>query len=139
MSIVQTLLPMTDLNPSFESASVTAVLAQRSREDHASLVDDLVALLSEIVPGVVVERALLRRHVRAVRMPLGDFIYVLERAGGNGYRASRQYVVRGVVIRTDPMPIDEFLAELGPALDAELRRTERGRAALTNWLNSASS
>jgi hypothetical protein len=127
---------MTEPNPSFESASVAAVLAQRSREDHSALVDDLVALLSEIVPGVVVERALLRRHVRAVRMPLGEFVYVLERAQGNAYQASRQYAVRGVIIRTDPMPIEEFLAELGSALDAELRRTERGRAALAEWLNS---
>ena len=128
---------MTDPS-SFESASVAAVLAQRSREDHSALVDDLVALLSEIVPGVVVERALLRRHVRAVRMPLGEFVYVLERAGG-AFQASRQHAVRGVVIRTDPMPIDEFLAELGPALDAELRRTERGRAALASWLNTPNS
>jgi hypothetical protein len=127
---------MTEPNPSFESASVAAVLAQRSREDHSALVDDLVALLSEIVPGVVVERALLRRHVRAVRMPLGEFVYVLERAQGNAYQASRQHAVRGVIIRTDPMPIEEFLAELGSALDAELRRTERGRAALAEWLNS---
>jgi hypothetical protein len=47
--------------------------------------------------------------------------------------------VRGVVIRTDPMEIDEFLAELGAALDAELRRTEKGRAALHTWLNSTNS
>jgi hypothetical protein len=69
-------------------------------------------------------------------MPLGEFVYVLERAQGNAYQASRQHAVRGVIIRTDPMPIEEFLAELGSALDAELRRTERGRAALAEWLNS---
>jgi hypothetical protein len=125
-----------DPNPSFESASVAAILAQRSREDRTALLDELVAMLSEVVPGVQVERALLRRHVTAIRLPLGGLVYVLKRNSNNSFEASRQHEVRGVVIRTDPMEIDGFLAELGPAIDAELRRTERGRDALRAWLNS---
>jgi len=128
-----------DRTPSFESATVAAVLAQRSREDRAALLDELVTMFSEIVPGVQVDRALLRRHVTAVRLPLGGFIYVLKRSSRDSFEASRQQQVRGVVIRTDPMEIDAFLAELGPALDAELRRTERGRDALRAWLSSMSS
>jgi hypothetical protein len=130
---------MTDANSSFESASVAAILAQRSREDRAALLDELVTMLSEIVPGVRVERALLRRHVTAIRLPLDGYVYVLKRASGHSFEASRQQEVRGVVIRTDPMEIDAFLAELGLALEVELRRTERGRAALHEWLNSTSS
>jgi hypothetical protein len=128
-----------DSTPSFESASVAAILAQRGREDQAALLEDLVIMLAEVVPGVRVERALLRRNVTAVRLPLGGCVYVLKRNSDHSYEASRQQEVRGVVIRTDPMEIDEFLAELGPALDVELRRTERGRTALREWLNSTSS
>jgi hypothetical protein len=127
---------MTDSNPSFESASVAAILAQRSREDRASLLDELVTMLSEIVPGVQVERAFLRRRVTAIRLPLGDYVYGLKRSSGDSFEASRQQVVRGVAIRTEPMEIDAFLAELGLALEVELRRTERGRAALREWLDS---
>ena len=126
---------MTDSNPSFESASVAAVLAQRSRQDQAALLDELVTMLSEIVPGVQVERAFLRRHVTAIRLPLDGYVYALKRASGRSFEASRQQVVRGVAIRTDPMEIDAFLAELGLALEVELRRTERGRATLHDWLN----
>ena len=43
---------MTD--PSFEDVSVAAILAQRSRSDRNELLDDLVAMLSETVPGVQV-------------------------------------------------------------------------------------
>jgi hypothetical protein len=129
---------MTDPTPSFESASVAAVLAQRSREDQTALLDELVTMLSEIVPGVQIERALLRRHVTAVRLPLGGFVYVLKRHAASAFEASRQQEVRGVVIRTDPMEIDVFLAELGAAIDAELRRTDRGRDALREWLSSTS-
>jgi hypothetical protein len=130
---------VTDSSPSFESASVTSILAQRSREDRGALLDELVAMLSEIVPGVEVQRALLRRHVTAIRLPLGGFVYVLKRTAKDSFEAIRQQIVRGVAIRTEPMEIDAFLAELGPALDAELQRTERGRKALRAWMDSTPS
>ena len=95
-----------------------------------------MALLADVVPGAEVERALLRRHVTAIRVPLGGFLYCLKRNTHDSFDATRQQQVRGVVIRTDPMEIDAFLAELGPALDAELRRTEKGRDALRAWLTS---
>lgn len=130
---------MTDPNSSFESASVAAVLAQRSREDRTAMLDELVTMLMEVVPGVKVERALIRRNVTAVSLPLGAHIYHLKRTSDNSYETSRQQKVRGVVIRTEPMEIDVFLEELGRALDVELRRTERGRAALRDFLNASGS
>lgn len=121
---------------SFEGASVAAILAQRSREDRDALLDELVVMLSDVVPGVRVERALLRRHVTAVHLPLGGFVYVLKRSPEGSFEAIRQQQVRGVVVRNVPLEIDAFLAELGLALDVELRRTERGRDALRAWLES---
>jgi hypothetical protein len=128
---------MTDPNSSFESASVAAVLAQRGREDRSAMLDELVTMLMEVVPGVKVERALIRRNVTSVSLPLGEHVYVLKRTPDDSYDASRQKKVRGVVIRTDPMEIDAFLEELGLALDVELRRTEQGRAALRDFLNAS--
>jgi hypothetical protein len=125
---------MTDDTPSFESASVAAVLAQRSRDDRRALLDELVVMLAEVVPGVKVERALLRRHVKSIQLPLGGFIYELQRRADDSFEASRLQEVRGVVIRRDRLEIDAFLTELGLALDVELRRTERGRDALREWL-----
>ena len=122
--------------PSSEGASVAAILAQRSREDRDALLDELVSLLSDVVPGVQVERALLRRHVTAVRLPLGGFVYTLKKTADGSFEALRQQMVRGVVVRNFPLEIDVFLAELGLALDVELRRTERGRDALRAWLGS---
>ena len=122
--------------PSSEGPSVAAILAQRSREDRDALLDELVSMLSEVVPGVQVERALLRRNVTAVRLPLGGCVYTLKKASDGSFEALRQQMVRGVVVRNFPLEIDVFLAELGLALDVELRRTERGRDALRAWLGS---
>ena len=127
---------MTDQTPNFDSVSVAAILAQRSREDRSALLDDLVVMLSEVVPGVQVERGLLRRRVTGLRLPLGTHVYALKRGANDTFEASRQQLVRGVAIRTDPMDIDAFLAALGDALDDELKRTERGRAAIQAWLRS---
>jgi hypothetical protein len=129
---------MADQPPSFDDVSVAAVLAQRAREDRDDLLDDLVAMLSGVVPNVRVERTLLKRRVRAIRLPLGDYMYVLARGDDGSFEAHRQQVVRGVAVRTQPLEIDAFLAELGLALDVELKRTERGRAALASWLDDKS-
>lgn len=121
---------------SFESVSVAAILTQRGREDRAELLDDLVTMLAELVPGARVERTLLGRRVTALHLPIGGHVYVLRRGAGESFEASRHQRVRGVVIRTEPMEIDAFLAELGLALDAELERTQQGRDALRRWLNA---
>ena len=127
---------MTEPSSSWGSTSVAAILARRSRDDLTELLGELVTLLSGVVPGAQVQRSLLRRQITEVRIPLTGAGYVLRRGAGGRYEASRQHQVRGVVIRTEPMELDTFLAELGPAIDAELQRTERGRQALGRWLTS---
>jgi hypothetical protein len=126
---------MTDPTPTFEGASVAAWLVQRSRTDQKELLDELVTTLSAAVPGVEVERSLLRRQIIAVRLPLGGYSYVLKKNSNGTFDSTRQQIVHGVAIRTVSMEIDAFLAELGLALDVELRRTEKGRAALQEFLN----
>ena len=130
---------VSDQPPSFDDASVAAVLVQRSREAHDELLDDLVAMLSAVVPDAQVERTLLRRRVKSIRMSLGGYVYVLKKSAGGSYEPLRIQEVRGVAIRTTPMEIDAFLAELGAAIDDELRKSERGREALQRWLRSLDS
>jgi hypothetical protein len=125
---------MSDPTSSFEGASVAAWLVHRSRADQKELLDELVTTLTGVIPGVKVERSLLRRQITEVRLPLGGYAYVLKKTD-DSFEASRQQIVHGVAIRTIPMEIDTFLAELGVALDVELRRTEKGRAALQEFLN----
>ena len=127
---------MSESGPPSNHPSVAAVLVQRIRSDRKELLDELAALLSAIFPGVQIDRTLLRRQVTAIRLPIGGYTYLLKKGADDSFEPSRLQEVRGVVIRTVPMEIDAFLQELGMALDAELQRTEQGRAALQNWLNS---
>jgi len=127
---------MSEPTPTYENAGVSAILVKRGHEDRDALLDELVALLSATVADVVVKRSLLRRRVLSIRLAIGDVVYVLARGSRGSFEAFRQQTVRGIAVRTDPMPIDAFLAEMGSALDAELRRTEHGREALRAWLGS---
>lgn len=127
---------MTDQPRSWESTSVAAVLARRSHEDVTALLGELADLLSAVVPGARVQRSLLRRQITDVRLPFGGHVYGLRRRPDGAFEASRQHEVRGVVIRTDPMEIDEFLVELGNAIDAEVRHSQRAHDALRAWLDS---
>jgi hypothetical protein len=126
----------TDSTDPLQSASVAAILAQRSRADRGALLDELVLMLTALVPDVRVERTLLRRRIAAVHVPLGEFVYVMLRGANDSLDVSRRHQVRGVVIRTVPLEIGPFLDELGAALEVELRRTDAGRAALARWLGT---
>lgn len=118
-----------------ETVSVAAQLIKRSKEDRDELLEDLVALLAGAVPDVQIARTFFRRRVKSIRCPVGESVYMLARAG-RSFEVARQQQVRGVVVRTIPMDIEPFLAELGVALDAELQRSEQGRAALQKWMNT---
>ena len=119
-----------------QNPSVAAILAQRSRETRDELLDELILMLSAIIPDVQVERTLFRRRVTAVRMRVGDHVYVLKKTPAGSYEPLRVQEVRGVSIRSTPLELDAFLEELGVAIDVELRRTEKGRLALQKWLDS---
>ena len=127
---------MKDPVPSAHSTSIAAVLAKRSRQDLGELIEDLIALLLGVMPDLEVKRSLFGRTMKSVRIPLGDRAFVLERTRRGSFEARRQQIVRGVAIRNDPLEIDTFIAELSEAIDAELRRSERGRSALDSWLRS---
>jgi hypothetical protein len=128
---------MAEAPQSLDATAVAAILAQRSRQDSDEMLDDLVAMLSGTVPGVRIERGLLSRKIMALRIPLAGSVYVLRRGSDRSFETSREQEVRGVVVRTVPMEIDAFLAELGVALDAELGRTEKGRLALRTWFDAS--
>lgn len=122
--------------PSSDDVSVSAILARRSRQDRSELLEDLVVLLVGVMPGIEVKRSLLTRKIQSIRVALGDHAYVLERTRDGSFEARRQQIVRAVVIRNEPIDVDVFISELSAGVDAEARRTERGREALDAWLKS---
>ena len=52
------------------------------------------------------------KPVRKVTVTLGDHIYTLEDLGRGPLAAHRAKVVRGITLKTEPLPTEDWLADL---------------------------
>jgi hypothetical protein len=106
-----------------------------SSGDLATYVRVLAEKLEAALPGAVtVERrrgGLLsgERKVVGVSCELGQQRYRVVLAGGRP-EATRATVVRGVVLKTEPLPLEQWVDALAAALEAEARSSEQARLAV---------
>jgi len=117
---------------------VGRALLSRYQQDQQALVEQLATFLESSLPRQIEVRRTRGlvgpKHTVRLAVELGGMRYRLERGRGDAFEASRARVVRGVALRTDSLPIDAWLEELGVAIAAELERTASGRAALAKLL-----
>ena len=73
------------------------------------------------------------KRVQRVDVELGGDRFELEHRDGR-VAARRRQVVRGIALKTEEMRVDEFLSEVGDALEAEVSRSGKARAALAAFL-----
>lgn len=113
---------------------VAAVLARQYAADQVRLIDSLARLLEEVLPGETrVERRgglFSARRVVRLQVELGEHRYLLETAGQGGPQTHRARVVRGIALKTEVLPMDDWLAALGAAVDERTHTHEEARAAL---------
>jgi hypothetical protein len=81
-------------------------------------------------------RRLLSRDklVRSVEVDVGDSRYALTVPERGPLEARRSAAVRGIVLRNDPLPLDEWIDSLARELTGEARASEQGRLALERLL-----
>lgn len=108
-----------------------AALAGRLEADHHQLVEFLADGLAGAMPDAVEvrRRGLLRGHVTAVEIRLGPRQFDL-RVHPTRLEATIATVVRGVVLRHDPVPVDTWVETLLADLEQAARESESARAAL---------
>jgi len=107
--------------------------------DARALAEALAAKLGEALPDQTRTRRrggrLLSREKRleSVEVQLGEETFVLSLAGEKA-ETSRAKTVRGVVIKRQELPLDEWLEALSDALGAEAQRSEAARVSLERLL-----
>jgi hypothetical protein len=106
--------------------------------DLATFLEVVSAKLSDALPAFVrVEResSLLRRNPRVKRLMLrfGDRRYELERAAA-GLEARVAHEVRGVTLKTEPVPLEHWIESISAALTQAAQETEQGSQALKRLL-----
>jgi len=123
----------------FSDVGVAGALSQVYAQDTRGFLPLLAIVLSGAMPEETqVERkgGLFQREkpVRKVSVTLGDQIYVLEDLGRGPLSATRIKVVRGITLKTQPMPPEEWLAELSAEIASRARQNEKAFFALRQLL-----
>lgn len=118
-----------------------AAWIRRAQSDLHAFLEALAARLEGALPGrVQVERkrdGLLSatRHVTAITIQVDGSRYLLD-AHNHDVRASRQHEVRGVVLKTESLPLDRWLQELEDDLRRLSGTLEGARGILQDFLTS---
>lgn len=120
------------------------MIAASLRADTADLgtfIESLAVKLEDAVPGLVeVERAKLGfrgpKVVRKLAVDAGGDRLELISAGGDRVQALRAHISGGIVLKTEPIDIDNWMVELSEALAREAGRNQRTRQALERLLLS---
>jgi hypothetical protein len=73
------------------------------------------------------------RRISRIEVSLGDERYLLAVEGGT-IETRRAKVVRGVVLKTEPLPLDAWIDGLARGLAAEAQTSEQSRLALEQLL-----
>lgn len=103
--------------------------------DLKTFLEVLAAKLESALPEATrVERGgLFSKRVRRVSVDLGEHRYELA-AEGDRLSPSRSNAVRGIVLKREPLALDEWIAELSRELSTAAQRSERARLALERLL-----
>ncbi len=118
-----------------------AAWIRRAQTDLHAFLEALAARLEGALPGrVQVERkrdGLLSasHHVTAITIQVDGSRYLLD-AHNHDVRASRQHEVRGVVLKTESLPLDRWLQELEDDLRRLSGTLEGARGILQDFLTS---
>jgi len=72
--------------------------------------------------------------VKEVAVTLGDYQYRISRERQGPLMAQRAKVVRGIVLKTDAIPIEQWIEEIAESLAQEANRSAQSRAAMEQFL-----
>lgn len=124
----------------FSEVGVAGALAHAYAQDARTFLPLLAQVLTAALPDETqVERrgGLFQREkpVRKVTITLGDSIYALEDLGRGPLAAQRSKVVRGITLKTEPLPVEDWLADLSAHVAARAQQNEKAFFALKNLLD----
>lgn len=107
--------------------------------DLSAFMEALAAKLAGALPNLttVTRQSSLfsREHpVKEVAVTLGDYQYRISRERQGPLMAQRAKIVRGIVLKTDAIPIERWIEEVAVSLAQEANRSAQARAALEQFL-----
>jgi hypothetical protein len=108
--------------------------------DSRGFVEALAIRLEAALPGQTQVKRRSKRFlsgekvVRLIEVDAGENRYALEVDDRGGVEARRSAAVRGIVLKNDPLPLEEWIDALARDLAEQARASEAGREALERLL-----
>ena len=116
------------------SLGVSASLARLYAADQRGFVEQLALTLESALPGEVeVERKgglFAEKRICGLKVPLGDFLYVLRIPPRGPIDAERTKVVRGIKLKTESIQMEEWLTAVADEMSAYAETNLNTRDAL---------
>ncbi len=117
---------------------VAATLSKQYASDQRQFLELLAQMLLRALPDETqVDRKggiFSKKTIARVNVLLGGSRYDLEDPGRGPLIAKRVQIVRGIALKTEEIPVETWLSELGAALDERARSSAAAREALANMI-----
>lgn len=117
---------------------VAAELAKQYAADQRALLDNLATMLESAFPGetLVIRKGGLfsKKNIAAIKVRFGEYSYNLEDPGRGPLKASQTKIVRGIALKTEEIPVEDWLVVLGEELETHTRNHARAREALSKFV-----
>jgi hypothetical protein len=117
---------------------VAATLSKQYAADQRQFLAALAQMLQRALPDETeVERKgglFSKKTIHSVTVLLGGNRYALEDPGRGPLIAKRIQIVRGIALKTEEIPVEAWLAELGASLDERAKSSASAREALANMV-----
>ncbi|MGO8673871.1 MAG: hypothetical protein ACLQVD_21245 [Capsulimonadaceae bacterium] len=131
---------MSDGPIDIDAVAVAGALATNFARDARTFLPVLAAVLEASLPDeTVLERKgslfARERPVRKVRVSAGDYVYEIEDSGSGRLVSTRTHVVRGIALKHEPLPINDWLTALSSEIARRAATNEQSYFALKNMLD----
>ncbi|HLK58494.1 MAG TPA: hypothetical protein VKU00_18135 [Chthonomonadaceae bacterium] len=117
---------------------MAATLSKQYAADQRMFLELLAQMLEGALPGEAeIGRKgglFSKKTVQRISLQIGSDRYTLEDPGRGPLRATRTRIVRNIALKTEEIPVQDWLAELGAALDERARTSQAAREALARLI-----
>lgn len=123
--------------PEWLKLGVASALTRQYSSDQRMFLELLVSMLESVLPGEFqIERKgglfTKKKGIEKIILPLGENVYTLEDPGHGNLQATRKKVVRGIALKTELISVEEWVKDLGSAIDSRARESSSAREALSH-------
>ena len=117
---------------------VAGALSRELQRDHELFIQSLARAFQAAFPNGAELRYeggfLSKKRLAGVSIKLGDDMYSLTKPARGPLESTKTHIVRGIALKTEPLPMDQWLHEVSAQIEIRVGKDTEARAALASAL-----